>query len=251
MDAEAEAQAKNPQAPTSPPKAPAGARPSGKPSRARRTTSPPVFDGTIIPQVDQIGKKNAEFEARIAKMEAGQAQLAKGVDKLVELLAARDHVAEKCAGFATREEVAVQGDDRPAAHDEAGINPFEPDDDLDEVDDDAALIENQSLDPFEPGDPNIARMQAFIQRRTPLKDFRRFWQGLCPRAGFQEWPAEMQTKFTGIFNTIILHPRFLAQVRRTVLTFHNGNCMGEEQMYKMLVMLAGNCALYSIITAEV
>jgi len=271
LDAEAEAQAKNPRsAPTGTPVQPpplkvAGARPSGKPSRARRTTSPPVFDGTIIPQVDQIAKTNAAFEVRIARMEAGQALLTRGVDRLVELLAARD---ERAAAVETREDVAVQEDERPAAHGKPDLDADQEfADSIPDEDDNLAALEDDELtlgddvgvtadsspsgEEWEPGDPNIARMQAHIQRKTPLKDFRRFWQSLCPRAGYQEWPAEMQARFTNIFSTIILHPKFLVQVRRTVLTFHNGQCMGEEQMYKALVMLAGCCSLYSIITAEV
>jgi hypothetical protein len=230
----------------------AGARPSGKPSRARRTTSPPVFDGTIIPSaqtVDRIAAEQCVLADRIAKMESGQAQLAKGMDKLVELLAARDAKADHFSGqwspaVETQEESKEVDDAAPLVTEEQAhvFDALEPDEDD---------VDQEAVEAWEPGDTNLARMQAFIQRRTPLKDFRRFWQALCPRAGYQEWPAEMQTKFTGIFNTIILHPKFLAQVRRTVLTFHNGNCMGEEQQYKALVMLAGCCGLYSIITAEV
>jgi hypothetical protein len=266
LDAEAERHAKNQKladqdladhlvekVAASPPKAPAVARPSGKPLRARRTTSPPApsAEDGIAPAIDKIYETQTAFEARITRMEDGQAQLAKGVDKLVELLAARDAAVEtreeeSSSALAETKNFDCELTDKEIALADASV----PDDDDDDLAGDG-VDEVLPPDPFEPGDPNLARMQAFIQRKTPLKDFRRFWQGLCPRAAFQEWPIEMQDRFTELFRTIILHPKFLAQVRRTVLTFHNGNCMGEEQQYKALVMLAGSCALYSIITAEV
>jgi len=237
------------------PKAFAGARPSGKPSRVRRTTLPPARSQTPI--LDKIEKNRGDFESRIAKMEAGQAQLAKGVDRLVELLAARD---ERAAAVKTREEVgsSALAESKPDLDADQAFADSIPDDIEDEIANlaDASVPDGDDVDLGDPegwdsGDPAIARMQAHIQRKTPLKDFRRFWQSLCPRAGFQKWPNVMQDRFTEIFRTIMLHPEFLAQVRRTVLTFHNGECMGEEQMYKALVMLAGCCSLYSIITVEV
>jgi hypothetical protein len=83
-----------------------------------------------------------------------------------------------------------------------------------------------------------------------VKDFRRILAGTAPRAQFQEWPQEMQESFATAFHNIILHPKFLHQVRRLTRTFRNGNLIGEEQMYRLLLMLAGPVAMYGIISSQ-
>lgn len=114
--------------------------------------------------------------------------------------------------------------------------------------DDQEKVEIATSIPVDPTTAAVERMQVFIGRKNPLKDFRRFWATVCPRAGFLEWPKEMQEKFTGMFSQVVGHPRFLYQVRTCADTFHNGQVIGEEQMYKMLVVMAGACVLYQIIT---
>ena len=60
----------------------------------------------------------------------------------------------------------------------------------------------------------------------------------------------MQTQFTDVFTSTVNHPKLLHQVRRAMLKMRNGQCIGEEQMYKVVLMLAGHCVLYSLITQE-
>lgn len=233
------------------PKVPSGAQPSGKRLRARRTISPPVPK----PKLDPNRQWESDLEDRIAKMEVGQVRTQKALDTVIEILSRqpvietreeKEEVDDAAPRVLTDDEIALADASVPDDEDEELPAP----DDEDDVDQDLCDTFMGAEDSFEPGDPNIARMQAFIQRKTPIRDFRRFWAQLVPKGAFQEWPPAMQARFTGLFNTIIIHPKMLAQVRRTVLTFRNGQVMGEEQMYKMLVMLAGNCAIYSIVTSE-
>lgn len=268
------------------PAAPSAARPSGKPSPVRRTTSDPKTAPrkSKTPPVARDPRFNA-LEARISEMEEGQALVARGMDKVIEMLAARDkrefdarnapqdlHISPgqpttfqdaSTALNAGGEEEEVT--DAAPRRTEEGFGSLSLAEELDDEDIDMDVVEAVEADSpdeavvrapavaedsFEAGDPAIARLQAHIARKNPLKDFRRFWASIIPRAGFTEWPIEMQERFTETFNNTVRHPKLLYQVRRAMLKMRNGQCIGEEQMYKAVLMLAGHCVLYSIITQE-
>lgn len=255
------------------PQPPSAAPPSGKPSPARLTTSVPK--SVARKPKSKAVVKDPRFDklaSRITEMEESQALVARGMDKVIEMLAARD-LRESAA-----QDLGLTPDRPPALQDAGGeeeeVTDAAPrhtedfgglsiaEEEIDEgieiggMEEDSAPEESAtstadvSDDSFEPGDPDIARLQAHIARKNPLKDFRRFWATISARAGFTEWPMEMQTRFTEAFNTTVRHPKLLYQVRRCMLKMRNGQCIGEEQMYRIVLMLAGHCVLYSIITQE-
>lgn len=264
------------------------APPSGKPSPARQTTSvPKSVARKPKPKAVVKDPRFDKLASRITEMEESQALVARGMDKVIEMLAARDlresaaqdpsltpnqpptfphglqyaSAALQTAG-GEEEEVTDAAPRRTEDFGELSITE-ELTDEFDDTNtvmggaEDAETPESVvpdrgavESDSFEPGDPDIARLQAHIARKNPLKDFRRFWATISARAGFTEWPKEMQEKFTESFNSTVRHPKLLYQVRRCMLKMRNGKCIGEEQMYRIVLMLAGHCVLYSIITQE-
>ena len=257
------------------PAAPSGARQSGKPSPVRQTTSTP--NPTARKRKSPAAVTDPRFnqlESRIAEMEEGQALIARGMDKVIEMIAARDlresiptqnassaqrprHPAAAFRGAGGEEkEVEDAATRRTEDFGPLALTEELEDEDLDFGGSDDAVdvlgeeAGDDAVPGFEEGDPHIARLQAHIARKNPLKDFRRFWASVTPRAGFTEWPIEMQTQFTDVFTSTVNHPKLLHQVRRAMLKMRNGQCIGEEQMYKVVLMLAGHCVLYSLITQE-
>jgi len=265
----------------SPPSANA-APPSGKPSPARPTTSVPKSVAKR-PKTKAVVKdpRFDKLESRIAEMEEGQALVARGMNKVIEMLAARDlressaqrdlHIAPgQPIGLQDADPAQIAGGEEEEVTDAAprhtedfgGLSITEEGTDEDigigrveeseecPAEQSGVFASGEDVDSLEAGDLHIARLQAHIARKNPLKDFRRFWASVLPRAGFTEWPIEMQTRFTETFNNTVRHPKLLYQVRRCMLKMRNGQCIGEEQMYKAVLMLAGHCVLYSIITEE-
>lgn len=257
-------------------RAPAAEPPSGKASPAPRKRSGPKRRRQVAAKQDtpvpngslrELRENQDKLEARVEALSADTNAKIDGVVHLLhEMIQTTANAQPPAAMREEKEEPFVQGmTDASTALDVAGADPRS----VSEVlgDDEYGNEEEQeewaekstreivekALVPVEsqPADRTteaVGRMQAFMKRKNPLKDFRRFWATVCPRAGFLEWPKEMQEKFTETFSTVVLHPRFLYQVRTCVDTFQNGQVVGEEQMYKMLVVMAGSCALYQIIT---
>jgi len=245
-----------------------GVRPSGKRSPGRPRTLPPTPPKPVGNKSQPRTSKPVsdprveELDLRMKRMEHGQERLMQGFDKLVGMLA--DQHAQQGLAVQSREENEAEGvpDGMLRYHPEQEEE-FDDDegdcailgegvvagDDSDKTDHGPATAERDNIS-AEGGDPSIIRLQRYIQLHNPppLKDFRRFWAQLCPKAGFQEWPQPMQERFTELFHNIIVHPKMLHQVRKSVKTFRNGQVLGDEQLYRMLMVMAGSCALYTIIT---
>ena len=252
------------------PKAPVAVPPSGKPSQAPPAVSAqktilaqpkgPLSMKRLAAEADVISDRIGALEETVTTKIDGIVDMLTGLIQTAQDMKAQEEGTEP--RLPTLPAPAIMGEEKKVEPVPTGmvdattaLRLAPPDDQLqvhDKMEEESRLLTDEHLESLEPPveDIRLAQLQVYLQRHRPLRDFRRFWHGVCPKAGFNEWPKEMQGQFTELFNSIVMHPKLHTQVRKLTDTFENGQIIGEEQMYRMLVLMAGVCSVYTIVTEE-
>jgi hypothetical protein len=214
------------------PKPPAAAQapePSGPPCPAPSMTA--AHSPIPIPT-------NAMLEQRVSRLE-------QGVDKIIDILT-NPRIAEE-PDLPNDDELDVVDDEMDEQDDPDDLE-FEPE--PGESFDDppqrvvATPVENDAV--FDKG---LRDLQQMILKRNPQKQFRQSWYNLTRAAQYNNWPPERREAFDQLFNSIVVHPKFVYHMAKFLRGSRNGNCVGNEQIARVCGMVAGFLCVYQLATA--
>lgn len=236
--------------PTPPPPAPkkrGPSRPKGTKSKPRPAVPPDQPIGRPYPVTSPTEAPTPEPDLipipTDAMLEQRMARLERGMDMIVQALAARDALQDSPPPeFTPDEEELLDPDDFDEDEDDAGEE-LEPGESCDAP---PLHVEVKKVDDVDWDEQQLVRLQQMIVKRNPMKRFRQYWHQLSRAAQYNEWSGERREAFNQVFNSMVAHPKFIYLMSKFLRGSRSGQCIGNEQIARVCGMMAGFLTIYQL-----